>query len=140
MTGAGASHGFADSGWDEERLVAECLAGNDLAWSAFLRRYQNLIYSIAMRFGLSKDDAGDVFQQVCLQVLNALPELREPKTLTAWIITIASRATARHARRDYGLRELSDDDLEGGYSGADSSPHAVLRDIQQEQILRRTIL
>src|SRR5882724_7008108 len=127
MTGTAASHGFAASGWDEEKLVVECLAGNDLAWSAFLQRYQNLIYSIAMRFGLSRDDAGDVFQQVCLQVLNALPELREPKTLTAWIITIASRATSRHVRRDYGLKELNADKIESGYSGVDDLPYDVLR-------------
>jgi hypothetical protein len=37
--------------WSNTRIVAECLAGNEHAWSALLDRYKNLIYSIPLRYG-----------------------------------------------------------------------------------------
>ena len=38
--------------WSNTRIVAECLAGDDRAWSALLDRYKNLIYSIPLRYGV----------------------------------------------------------------------------------------
>jgi len=51
--------------WSEERLVRECCEGNQAAWSALIEKYKNLIFSIPIKFGLSREDAADVFQAVC---------------------------------------------------------------------------
>jgi len=69
--------------WSDERLVKECLNGNPDAWAAILEKYQKLIYSIPIKYGLPPDAASDIFQQVCVQLLKALPNLREPKGLAA---------------------------------------------------------
>ena len=64
--------------WTDARLVRECLNGNDEAWSALIDKYKNLIYSIPVKYGFSSDEASDIFQGVCLELLADLPKLCKP--------------------------------------------------------------
>src|SRR5215467_14919778 len=73
----------------DEELVAMCLDDREEAWSALIDRYKSLIYSVPVKYGLSKDDAADIFQAVCLDLLCELPRLREPKALPGWLARIA---------------------------------------------------
>src|SRR5258708_38425842 len=56
--------------WTDARLVSQCLKGNEDAWSALLEKYKRLIYSIPIKYGLSVDQATDVFQEVCVELLS----------------------------------------------------------------------
>jgi len=41
-------------------------------------KYKALIYSIPVKYGLSREEAADVFQATCVELLRAaLPDLRE---------------------------------------------------------------
>ena len=55
--------------WGDERLITECVNGNEEAWAALIEKYKNLIFSIPVKLGFSRDDAGEIFQQVCLKLL-----------------------------------------------------------------------
>lgn len=112
--------------WSDEHLVKECLNGNEEAWAALIRKYQNLICSIPIKCGLSVDDAGDIFQQVCLQLLEALPTLREPKSLAAWLIKVSAHGCSQWARRE---RRFQPFDFE---TQADQGP--VAREMADELI------
>ncbi len=72
--------------WSNERLVRECCRGNQAAWAALLDKYKNLIFSVPIKFGLWRDDAADIFQAVCLDLLSDLPRLREPQALPKWLM------------------------------------------------------
>ena len=65
--------------WNDERLVKECLAGNEEAWSLLIEKYKALIYSIPVKYRLPPHEAADVFQATCVELLHRLPDLREPK-------------------------------------------------------------
>ncbi|MFZ3363707.1 MAG: hypothetical protein WA153_09715, partial [Candidatus Acidiferrales bacterium] len=67
--------------WTDTRLVKECLRGSEAAWSALIDKYKNLIFSIPIKYGFSSDDATDIFQAVCVELLSELPKLRKPKAL-----------------------------------------------------------
>ena len=62
----------------DARLVEDCLNGNEDAWLALIDRYKSLIYSIPLKYGLSADDAAEIFQSVCLSLLAELPKIRDP--------------------------------------------------------------
>jgi len=47
---------------------------------------RNLIFSIPIKFGLSREDSADVFQAVCADLVAGLPRLREPKALPKWLM------------------------------------------------------
>lgn len=67
--------------WDDARLVKECFSGNEETWSALIEKYKALIYSIPIKYRLSEQDASDVFQATCLELLARLPDLRKPRAL-----------------------------------------------------------
>jgi hypothetical protein len=52
----------------DEQLVRDCLKGRDAAWSALIRSYKNLIFSIPIRHGFSQEDSADIFQAVCMDL------------------------------------------------------------------------
>src|SRR4051812_9894655 len=54
---------ISPASWSDERLVAECVNGNEEAWTALIEKYKNLIFSIPVKLGFSREDAGEIFQQ-----------------------------------------------------------------------------
>ena len=131
---------ISPTGSTDEQLVKECLAGCEEAWSALIDKYKNLIYSIPLKYGLSRDDASDIFQQVCLRLLSDLSTLRDPQSLGAWLIKVTS-----HKCMDWGRRHRLSEGLMPGNQDAipvSSSVHPdeLLLQAEREQILREAIL
>jgi RNA polymerase sigma factor (sigma-70 family) len=78
-----------------------CLNGDALAWEALVMRYRRFIYSIPVKFGFGPADAADVFQTVCLKIIEHLHEIKDERKLGAWLSTITQRQcltvlSARH--------------------------------------------
>ncbi|MGH3762299.1 RNA polymerase sigma factor [Actinophytocola sp.] len=86
---------------DTERdLVTAALSGDDAAWSALVREYAPLVWSVARRHRLSRADAADASQNTWVAVAERLPTLRRPERLAGWIATTARRECLKiHAER-----------------------------------------
>lgn len=80
----------ADNRTDSE-LVNLCLRGDAAAWETLILRYRRLIYSFPVKFGFKTFDAADVFQAVCVSLLEHLHELKDEGKITAWLSTTATR-------------------------------------------------
>jgi RNA polymerase sigma factor (sigma-70 family) len=80
-------------------LIEACLGGNGQAWEALLLRYQRLIYSIPLRYGLPESDANDVFQNVSLSLWQHLGNLRDKTRLGPWLVVTTRRECWRMFRR-----------------------------------------
>jgi RNA polymerase sigma factor (sigma-70 family) len=125
--------------WTDERLVAECRKGNQNAWSALIEKYKNLIFSVPIKFGLPREDAADIFQAVCLDLLSNLPQLREPRALAKWLMQVSFHRCLRWKKQRL---VLFDDPLEiEGVSEASSEelPEETMYQVQREQMLRDAI-
>jgi len=81
--------------WNDTRLVKACLSGDEEAWSLLIDKYKALIYSIPVKYGLSRQEAADVFQATCTELLVRLPELREPRALPKWLMHVANNESYR---------------------------------------------
>ena len=77
----------------DTELVSACLSGDEQAWSELIDRYSRLIFSIPLRQGLTREEAGDVYQAVCLDLVSELPKLRDPQALPAWGTRASRRAS-----------------------------------------------
>ena len=133
------------SGPTDAELVGACIANDSLSWERLLGRYQRLIYSIPIKARLSTEDAADVFQTVCLKLLESLPSLRQAEKLSSWLITTTTRETWRvSAARKRSNRMLSDsaeDNLESIARVADDKPIADEQRIafEREQTVREGV-
>ncbi len=82
----------------DTELIEACLKGKSQAWEVLLARYQRLIYSIPLRYGLTEHDANDIFQNVSLSLLENLSQLRDRKRLGAWLVITTRRECWRTLR------------------------------------------
>ncbi len=83
----------------DPELIEACLNGKSQAWEALLKRYQRLIYTIPLRYGMAESDAGDVFQSVSLLLLENLARLRDRQRLGAWLVITTRRECWRFMRQ-----------------------------------------
>jgi RNA polymerase sigma factor (sigma-70 family) len=77
--------------YSDSELVSMCLKGDPQAWEALIMRYKRLIYSIPVRFSFTAADASDVFQAVCLKLIEHLHDLKDDTKVSAWLITTTTR-------------------------------------------------
>jgi len=124
--------------WSDEQLVRGCLKGNEEAWFGLIDKYKNLIYSIPVKYRIPSDDANEIFQQVCFELLTALPHLREAKSLGAWLITITSHKCADWRRREQRYQPM-DDDRADEIPALSKAPDTLLLEVEREQILREAL-
>jgi RNA polymerase sigma factor (sigma-70 family) len=88
-------------------------------------------------------DAGDIFQSVCVDLLSELPRLREHRALPKWLMQTCYHKCLRHQRATDRLVELApegtDSNAASPASSADDLPEHLLMQFEQEQILRDAI-
>jgi RNA polymerase sigma factor (sigma-70 family) len=126
----------------DERLIGRCLKGDQEAWSALIDKYKNLIYSIPIKLGMYQD-AGDIFQSVCVDLLTELPRVREHRALPKWLMQTCYHKCLAYQRAANKLVELTPEgtasDSALPASSADDLPEHMLVQLEQEQILRDAI-
>lgn len=83
----------------DARLLQGCRRGEAQSWDALVHRYERLVFSVALRNGLSSADAADVTQSTFVALLEACDRLRDDERLAAWLITVARRKAWRVIRR-----------------------------------------
>jgi RNA polymerase sigma factor (sigma-70 family) len=123
----------------DEQLVRECIDGNEQAWTALIEKYKNLIYSIPVRLGFSREDAGEIFQYVCLGLLRELPRLRNPGSLAAWLIKVTSHSCYEWHRREHRYEAVGDNQQHWDELPASEVSDDVIREAERDQILREAI-
>jgi RNA polymerase sigma factor (sigma-70 family) len=128
----------ARAAWPDARLVSECLEGSEEAWRALIFKYKNLIFSIPVKYGFSTDDATDIFQAVCLDMLSELPKLRKVKALPKWIMQITAHKCF-HRKQQQQRTEVMDPAAKEFEKSTPSRAEAVLQEAEDEQSLRQAM-
>jgi RNA polymerase sigma factor (sigma-70 family) len=122
----------------DEQLISACLDGQQGAWAALIDRYRRLVYSIPLRYGLSADDAGDIFQMVCLELYTNLATLREPGALRGWLTTVSVHQSLRWKTRSRGhatcIAQAGTPEL-----SCDPALAEMLERAERERVLHRAI-
>lgn len=123
----------------DERLVRGCLKGDSESWSALIDKYKNLIFSIPIKYGLSRDDSADIFQAVCLELLSQLPNLRDPRALPKWLMQVAAHKCFHYKHREQRLVSSDSDDTQIPESEIPPIAEQLIREAEQEQIVREAL-
>ncbi len=137
----GGSRPVSREAWSDKQLVDECLTGNEQAWHALIDKYKNLIYSIPVKYGISRDGANEIFQQVCLRLVSELPSLRDPESLPAWLIKVTSHMCFHWARSELRYQPIATgEESEPSGLAAARPAETLLMEVEQEQILREALI
>lgn len=98
--------GSAKRAGRERELLDGCRRGDPRAWASLLDDYERLVFSIPLRYGLSRDEAADISQVVFTTLLQSLDAIEDEERLSSWLATVARRQSWRVLER--AKREVFD--------------------------------
>ena len=121
----------------DPELVSRCLEGEAEAWETLIVRYRRLIFSIPNKFGFSPSDCNDVFQTVCVKLIEHLQDLQDESKVSAWLIT----TTTRHCIHVRSMKHRDVSDEEGMEETPDPSESTEEARVEsdREQKVRETM-
>jgi RNA polymerase sigma factor (sigma-70 family) len=118
---------------DDPKLVSLCLSGDSEAWEALIMRYRRLIFSIPVKFGFSPADCSDVFQTVCVKLIEHLGSLKDESKVSAWLITTTTRHCIQAKSLKY--RDISDEEeIEATPDRGETMEHIRIQSDQQQKV------
>ena len=124
----------------DAQLITKYLKGHNQAFDALVARYKSLVYTIPMRFGMSEDEANDVFQSVWFSLLKKLPTLRQRDRLKAWLVTTARReCLSRRRRTSYKREEVTDHQENPDRWVFDLTPEQIVMRHERHQAVRQAM-
>ncbi len=92
----------AENGSSTTTLLERAAAGDQVAWTQLVDRYDRLVRSVAGSFRLQAADLHDVVQTTWLRLVQNLHGIRDPERLAGWLAVTARRealAILRQASR-----------------------------------------
>ena len=134
------SQNALDEGAADAILVRACLDGDAEAWAAVMGKYKRLIYSIPIKFGARPEDAAEIFQAVCADLVAELPRLRRHEALKPWLMRVTRHKTLHwktRVRRESLWEQAAD--ATDALAMADGAGAKLLENVQREQALREAV-
>jgi RNA polymerase sigma-70 factor (ECF subfamily) len=129
---------------DDQRLIAEVLAGRSAAFEELVRRYQDRLFNVASRVVDNADDAADVVQDVFVSAYQSLAGFKGESEFFTWLYRIAFNTAISFKRRKKAAVSLdgrggSDPGIEPLDRSLDAAPDAGLERTEDERVLADAI-
>lgn len=115
-------------------LVRAAAGGDTAAWTAIVKHFSGLVWSITRGYRLASHDAADVFQTTWLRLAEHLDRIASPERLGAWLATTARRESLRVARASARTIPAQDGTLIGLGHVDDHTPEQTVLDAEQAML------
>jgi RNA polymerase sigma-70 factor (ECF subfamily) len=113
-----------DAGQTQDaELVHRAQTGDLAAFEELTTRYEQRIYSLALRILRQEQDAEDVTQQTFLSALENLDGFRGDASFATWLLRIATHAALKVIRKKRGLNTVSLEETTEPAENWESVPH-----------------
>ncbi len=117
----------------DPELVEWCLKGESVAWETLIARYRRLIFSIPNKFGFAPSDCNDVFQTVCVKLIEHLQDLKDESKVSSWLITTTTRHCIHFRAMKH--RDVSDEEgMEATPDPAETSEEIGIRSDREQRV------
>ena len=136
------SHQLPPDSVSDDVVLARLAAGDEVAFTALFRRYQDDVYRVALLMTGSPASAEDVTQDVFLAVMSDAGRYESGRSsVRAWLCGIARNHARRRLERDgRNVPLLEDADGPAGAVAVQPDPVGELTNRERVDALRRAIL
>jgi RNA polymerase sigma-70 factor (ECF subfamily) len=122
---------------DEEILEGIRAQTNDYAVTKFVRKYQNFVYSIALRYLQSERDAEDASQEIFIKALASISKFRGESSLKTWLYRISKNYCLNQIRKKkaltfFGLFGKDEDGFDFDFVDPDLTPDEKIEKSETE--------
>lgn len=80
-------------------IIALVLKGNQQLFAELVKRYQNLVFTITMRYVQSREDAEEISQDVFVKAYRSLADFRGDSKFSTWLYTITTTTCITFLRK-----------------------------------------
>jgi RNA polymerase sigma-70 factor, ECF subfamily len=95
---------------EDEALAEDCRFGDRRAFNKLVIKYQNRIYSVALRMLRNEEEAKDITQDVFFSAYRAIKRFRGESRLSTWLYRIAINACINRLKsKDHKFSERRDE-------------------------------
>ena len=125
---------------DENRIIAQCLAGDRKAYTLLVERYKELVHDLVYRMIGDAARAEDIAQDAFVKGYLSLRDFRGESRFSTWVCRIAinrCRDLLRRARREVLMPDGEPPLSESVDAG--ETPAAALERREREEVLRRAL-
>ena len=87
------------TGLNDNELISKVLSGDQQAYAGLVNRYQNYVFTLALRFTKNREDAEEVSQDIFIKAYRALSDFRGASKFSTWLYTIVNTTCITFLRK-----------------------------------------
>lgn len=87
------------TGLNDNEIISKVLSGDQQAYAALVSRYQNYVFTLALRFTKNREDAEEVSQDIFIKAYRALADFRGASKFSTWLYTIVNTTCITFLRK-----------------------------------------
>jgi RNA polymerase sigma-70 factor (ECF subfamily) len=87
------------TGLNDNELISKVLSGDQQAYAGLVSRYQNYVFTLALRFTKNREDAEEVSQDIFIKAYRALSDFRGASKFSTWLYTIVNTTCITFLRK-----------------------------------------
>ena len=87
------------TGLNDNELISQVLSGDQQAYAGLVNRYQNYVFTLALRFTKNREDAEEVSQDIFIKAYRALSDFRGASKFSTWLYTIVNTTCITFLRK-----------------------------------------
>lgn len=111
---------------DDNSLIEQVLAGDNNAYAILVARHQSFVFSLALRYAKTREDAEEIAQDVFVKAYRSLKDYKAQAKFTTWLYTIATTTSLSFLRKKRpDIRSL---DTDQGAAAADNWAGGIAAD------------
>jgi RNA polymerase sigma-70 factor (family 1) len=91
----------------EKELILKLRTGSQIALETLYNRYSEKIFHVGLRFGLAREDAMEIVQDVFVKVWERRMDIRTDLSFNAYVLTISKNFFIKKSRKNATLLALN---------------------------------
>jgi RNA polymerase sigma-70 factor (ECF subfamily) len=87
------------TGLNDNEIISKVLSGDYQAYAGLVNRYQNYVFTLALRIVKNREDAEEVAQDVFIKAYKYLADFKGASKFTTWLYTIVNNTSISFLRK-----------------------------------------
>ena len=88
-----------DSGNIDIEIINRILSGDSNAYGELVKKYQNYVFTLALRFTHNREDAEEVAQDIFIKAFRSLADFKGNSKFSTWLYTIVYTTSITFLRK-----------------------------------------
>lgn len=88
-----------NTGTNDNEIISRVLRGEQSLYADLVKRYQNFVFTITLRYTTSREDAEEIAQDVFVKAYRSLADFRGESRFSTWLYTIVTTTCITFLRK-----------------------------------------